>query len=925
VRHAGYVLAMIALVGASPAVLAGAEPTPQSNTSSPIVSGTNESPGPASGQTSSGASQGPRESDMNAAQPSTSVPSHTILSIRESTQIVLPTDEVSAAYSLDPLIAEAEISEQQLRIWGRAPGTAVIVLVHADFSTSSLQVGVTQAPPILPERDWSDLTSNGRDSNGYYEARLSSDPLQVSDTFDYRAARIQLHFNNANAPGRNLPNASSTWFPYTYLRILGDHWRLTLLDETVESSPISVSATQLRGMHFTAGGLALHVGYVSVAGFQSLFLPASKQLISGATFTHNLGSDLQIGVTGYFLQRDPAAFDQQAARGLGTLFLKRRALRGFDLSAEVGASNGVGGAFNLTRDLNTDHIHIAARYRPRYYAASDTDNLNGLQSEARWDHIWGERFVSTASGSANRFYVHADEQTTEVTTGNLQYRTSNGMSISWGVSASHFSDSRSLFPDIRRFALPVILSYDRARFGVSGQYEYSQTSRAFSAGQGYRGSLRWNGRHFQINANAGLDTQALGIDSVFSAFPALNAALAQLGLGATTSVEQLAALLNNRAFLNNLGIAPNATLELVPRNWRAGLNMSMHSARQQLELDSNYNLNEFLTQRDTTVLQTIRYRRGLSNSTELITSFTLLESIAPARRWNQIWEIGMHHQFVASPIPLWHQHNGTISGRVRLQDSSGNRPMEAVEITLDGDRRTASDSQGLYHFFKVAAGPHVVQLTFKSSRSFWYSTPSKVTTAADSIVDFGIIFPEAQINCYALNDAGIGLDGIGVSVNGRQGELNFTTDQTGKFVVPVAQTGEYVVAVNAATVSDGYALEDLQPVRISVGEGELKKVTFILSAIRALTGSIQTYDSAKEEYVPMVGVTVELAELNRQTVTDNNGKYSFRDLPSGSFTILVDGQPRAQVELGPAPQLLRKNIQLNPSAVAMTDASDPSR
>jgi hypothetical protein len=141
----------------------------------------------------------------------------------------------------------------------------------------------------------------------------------------------------------------------------------------------------------------------------------------------------------------------------------------------------------------------------------------------------------------------------------------------------------------------------------------------------------------------------------------------------------------------------------------------------------------------------------------------------------------------------------------------------------------------------------------------------------------------------------------------------------------VAQTGEYVVAVNAATVSDGYALEDLQPVRISVGEGELKKVTFILSAIRALTGSIQTYDSAKEEYVPMVGVTVELAELNRQTVTDNNGKYSFRDLPSGSFTILVDGQPRAQVELGPAPQLLRKNIQLNPSAVAMTDASDPSR
>jgi hypothetical protein len=678
-------------------------------------------------------------------------------------------------------------------------------------------------------------------------------------------------------------------------------------------------------MHLTSGGLAIHVGYVSVAGFQSLFLPASKQLISGATFTRNLGADLQIGVTGYFLQRDPAAFDHQAARGLGTLFLRRRALRGFDLSTELGASNGVGGAFNLTRDLNTDHIHIAARYRPRYYAASDTDNLNGLQSEARWDHTWGEHFASTASGSGNRFYIHADEQTTEVTTGNLQFRTSNGMSLSWGVSASHFSDSRSLFPDIRRFALPVTISYDRARFGVSGQYEYSQTSRAFSAGQGYQGSFRWNGQHIQINANAGLDTQALGIDSVFSAFPALNAALAQLGLGTTTSLEQLAALLNNRAFLNNLGIAPNATLELVPRNWRAGVNLSMHSARQHLELDSNYNLNSFLSQRDTTVLQTVRYRRGLSNSTEQITSFTLLESVAPIHRWNQIWEIGFHHQFAASPIPPWHQHHGTISGRVRLQDSSGNRPMRAVEITLDRDQRTTTDSQGLYHFSKIARGPHVVQLNFNSSRSFWYSTPSKVTTTDDSIVDFGIIFPQAQINGYALNDAGIGLAGIGVSVRGPQGELNFTTDPAGKFVVPVARTGEYILTVNAAAVSDGYVLEDLQPVSISVGEGELKKVSFTMFAIRALIGSIQTYDSAREEYVPMVGVTVELAELNRQTVTDNNGRYSFRDLPSGAFTILVDGQPRAQVQLGPAPQLLRQNIRLNPGAVAGTRGSDASR
>jgi hypothetical protein len=845
--------------------------------------------------------------------------------LRELTLVLVAVDEVSAAYSLDPLIAEAQMIDDHVHIWGRSPGQAFIVLVHNDFSTSIMQVVVNQAPPILPEGAWSGLNSNSRDSKGYLESRVSSAPMQVSDVFDYHAGLMQLHFANAVFPSRNLPGVSPTWFPFSYLRFLGDRWKLTLVDENVDSSPISVSSTILRGIHFSAAGLSIHAGYTSVAGFQSLFLPAHKQLISGATFAHSLGGDSQVGVTGYYIQHDSFALDPRAASGVGTLYFRKRSSHGTALAAEVGLSDGIGGAASIEHSSDVDQLHVAARYRPPHYAAADIDNLNGLQSEARWDHVLGNHFVSDFSGSATHIFTRSGAQSIEVGTGNLRFRASNRIILSSGISISSFSDQHALFPDVHRFAVPLTISYDRPRFGMGAQYEYSHTSRAFSPGQAYRGSLRWSGGHFQVNANAGLDTQALGIDSVFSAFPDLNAVLARLGLGTTTSVDQLAALLRDRAFLNNLGLAPSTTVQLVPRNWHGGLNLSWQSRRQVLELDSNYNLNQFLTQKNTTVLQTARYRRGLTSFTELITSFTIFETVVPARRVTPIWEIGLRHQFGDSPFQHFHQHDGTIAGTVELRDSSGTTRERGVEITLDGERKATSDSQGNYQFSKVRQGVHSVQIAFKSARSFYYATPSKVGTMADSIVNFRIIYPSAEVVGYALSDAGIGLPEIGILVKGPQGELNITTDQAGKFFVPVAAAGTYMVRVNTETVPDGYALEDLAPTSVSVAEGEFKKVSFTLPAIRALTGMVQGYDPVKGEYVPLAGARIEIAELNLITTTDGDGRYSFRNMPSGVFHMRVNEQQYGQISIGAGPQVVRQDIKLSPDALASAQRYRSSR
>lgn len=390
----------------------------------------------------------------------------TMLSVRESTQILAPALGARAAYSLDSQVAEAQIVDDQVRIWGRAPGHAVIVLVYSDFSTDSVEVTVTQAPPILPERLWSGFDSGGN-FKGYYEVRASTDPTQIGETLDYQTGPMQIHFTNVTAPNRNLPGTSSTWFPYDYVRFTGGSWRMTLLDESGDSSPITVGSALIRGIHFDAGKFAIHAGYASIAGFNSLFLPTQRQMISGATFAQNLHPHTQIGATAYFIQRDPLALTPQTAQGLGTLFLRRHAppggcnqgkirCSGIDFGLELGYSKGFGGAFDLGRDTGTDQFHIVGRYRPRPYASPEADNLKGLQSQANWRRD----FRSSLSGSENRIFTVTGRQDIEVATANLRYATVAGIAISPGVSASHFSQDHTLSPDVKP---PICATHHLAR------------------------------------------------------------------------------------------------------------------------------------------------------------------------------------------------------------------------------------------------------------------------------------------------------------------------------------------------------------------------------------------------------------------------------------------------------------------------------
>ena len=108
--------------------------------------------------------------------------------------------------------------------------------------------------------------------------------------------------------------------------------------------------------------------------------------------------------------------------------------------------------------------------------------------------------------------------------------------------------------------------------------------------------------------------------------------------------------------------------------------------------------------------------------------------------------------------------------------------------------------------------------------------------------------------------------------------------------------------VSPETVRNGYALDDLKPVTVSVDDGDSKTIIFAVPTIRSLSGIAQFYVAVVRAYVPVANAVVSLTELNRQAVSDKNGRDLFRNMPVGRFTIAVNGRPYDQVEITTSPQ-----------------------
>lgn len=114
-------------------------------------------------------------------------------------------------------------------------------------------------------------------------------------------------------------------------------------------------------------------------------------------------------------------------------------------------------------------------------------------------------------------------------------------------------------------------------------------------------------------------------------------------------------------------------------------------------------------------------------------------------------------------------------------------------------------------------------------------------------------------------------------INEQRSYSNVSVNPLGKYEIHKVQPGTYTVVASKV----GYYTSDPMP-PVVLARGETKSIDFVLQEQPAELGGKVEYDGSG-----LKGVTVTLtsALFTAETVTDEDGNYTFSQVPSGSYTI----------------------------------------
>jgi hypothetical protein len=112
-------------------------------------------------------------------------------------------------------------------------------------------------------------------------------------------------------------------------------------------------------------------------------------------------------------------------------------------------------------------------------------------------------------------------------------------------------------------------------------------------------------------------------------------------------------------------------------------------------------------------------------------------------------------------------------------------------------------------------------------------------------------------------------------------------------------------------------LQNLTPVQATVEVGKPERVEIKVKAIRAMSGKVTRYDRTQLKPVPVAEATVRLNELSQETKTGSNGIYVFRNLPAGTYTVVVTyaGKETSKTVIIPTSPATLRDIDVDMGAV----------
>ncbi len=169
----------------------------------------------------------------------------TQITVQAGKQTQIPVPDSTSAVSLNLHVAHASVDNGVLTITGIDPGDTRVIAVNSN-GLDEVRIHVSPAPPIYPPGFLPPLDSSN--DSGAYEFRFSSDRMQFENTLDLYSKTSdkirQLHVVSATLAGGIGP---TSYVPSAFYRVATQHVDITLLDQTVNNSPLTLENVVLRG------------------------------------------------------------------------------------------------------------------------------------------------------------------------------------------------------------------------------------------------------------------------------------------------------------------------------------------------------------------------------------------------------------------------------------------------------------------------------------------------------------------------------------------------------------------------------------------------------------------------------------------------------------------------------------------------------
>ena len=795
------------------------------------------------------------------------------VTVRVQESVAIDIDGATAAYAIDPSIVDVTMARAgRIALTGRSAGTTQLIAVTAT-GTKPFLITVGVARPTAPPPN---AASGG--AMGRYEARYASDVSRLQNTFDVfmrdGERRSQFHLLNVRYLGERF-GSSSTAFPSAFYRVNTPNRELTLLDDFVDASALTVRGTQVRGVHLHDHTLELHAGYAAATMYEDLFLPADRRWVAGAGYGIDRGA-IRWTPSVYGLFSEPE--HSSARRGVaGALAAEFRRTDAFWLRGEVGVSRGVAASADVRYDSQRDHLFGHITHKPESYPTLGLSDIPGTHGELAWTRRATSRLTADTFGTYDDYRLQSLRQTFSNGAFTLRYAATARLSITTGATVT---DLRTSSQNIRTIALPLGVAYDRTSFGVSASARILDNNNASRHGDVIRLGARASHRGFSSSLWVERQRQAPTLDLIFREEPGLAAALTKLGIS-VHSPDEIARVLRDNAALVNLGYIEGLNVNLTPRRLQAGFDASWIGAgegRDQIRFHAIADRDESVRTQRTATIGTLSYSRRVLAQTDLFGSLSWWRSGArPFEQDGRSIELGFRQRFDGMPAFL--QRRGTIDGIVFLDpemrgSATGAAPLPDVIVMLDGTRTTRSDASGTYSFRDVPPGTHAVVAQLPASHPAFFTTRSSVEVTGSAHIDFGVVWSAARLSGRLLSDANVGIAGVTIAATAPNDfRVTATTDSAGAFTLAVP-TGTYRIALVAETLPAGYATDETEH-SATLEADHPQTMSFATLAQRSIAGTVA---GASE-------VTIE--PLGRRVATDAKGNFVFRSLPAGQFKLIA--------------------------------------